>query len=199
MATVSTKSANAVTKAEYNILAAFEEYGSRMTWPRRQMAAMLARRTDSFSAEEIVAGLPGLGRATVYRTLRLLVEAGVLCKATMPDGSPRYSLDDAHHHHHLVCVVCERIDEFRHPAVERMLRAMNDHIGSELIGHRLELYHRCAACRESSQGSADIPTHVTHVRAPREFDGGRHDRLRGPPDGPHNLAGLWTSAETAPV
>ncbi len=199
MTTVSTKSSSTATKAEYNILAAFEEHGSRMTWPRRQLARMLARQSGSFSAEEIVAGLPGLGRATVYRALRLLVEAGVLCKAAMPDGSPRYSLDDAHHHHHLVCVVCERIDEFRHPAVERMLRVMNDHIGSELIGHRLELYYRCPACRESDQGSGEIHTRGTHVRAPLEFDGGRCERLRGPPDGRHNLAGLWTSAETASV
>ena len=186
-------------QAESTILAALEEHGSRMTWPRRQMARTLARRTDSFSAEEIVAGLPGLGRATVYRTLRMLVEAGVLCKAAMPDGSPRYSLDDAHHHHHLVCVVCERIDEFRHPAVERMLRAMNDHIGSELIGHRLELYYRCPACRESGQDGADIHTHGTDVHAPLEFNGGRRERLRGPPYRRHNLAGLWTSVETTSV
>ena len=149
-------------QTESNILAALEEHGSRMTWPRRQLARMLARQTGSFSAEEIVAGLPTLGRATVYRTLRLLGEAGVLCKTAMPDGSPRYSLDDAHHHHHLVCVDCERIDEFRHPAIERMLRAMRAHVGSELIGHRLELYHRCAVCQESGQSSEHI-----HVRGTR--------------------------------
>ena len=134
-------------QAESNILAALEEHGSRMTWPRRQMAAMLARRTDAFSAEELVAGLPGLGRATIYRTLRLLVEAGILCKTVMPDGTPRYSLDDAqHHHHHLVCVACGRVDEFTHPSVERMLRGLKAQAGSELIGHRLELYHRCVPC-----------------------------------------------------
>lgn len=163
MGTASTKPASAVMQTESNILAALEEHASRMTWPRRQLARMLARQTGSFSAEEIVAGLPTLGRATVYRTLRLLGEAGVVCKTTMPDGSPRYSLDDAHHHHHLVCVACERIDEFRHPAIERMLRAMKAHIGSELVGHRLELYHRCDGCRESGQGGADIHTHGTHV------------------------------------
>ena len=156
---------NPVAQTESNILAVLEEFGSRMTWPRRQLAAMLARRRDSFSAEEIVAGMPALGRATIYRTLRLLVEAGILCKTALPDGSPRYSLDGAHHHHHLVCVDCGRIDEFRHPPVERMLRAMKTHVGSELIGHRLELYHRCAACRESAQGSADIPMHGAHVHA----------------------------------
>ena len=165
MATASTKSASAVMQTESNILAALEEHGSRMTWPRRQLARMLARRNDSFSAEEIVAALPTLGRATVYRTLRLLGEAGVLCKTTMPDGSPRYSLDDAHHHHHLVCVVCERIDEFRHPSIERMLRAMKSHVGGELVGHRLELYHRCTVCRESGQGGEDIHVHRTRVHS----------------------------------
>ena len=116
------ESASTVAQNEANILGALEEQGNRMTWPRRELAATLARRADSFSAEEIVAEVPGLGRATIYRTLRLLVESGVLCKAVMPNGSPRYSLDDAfHHHHHLVCVSCGRIDEFRHPAVERVI------------------------------------------------------------------------------
>ena len=144
-----TGTATVAAQAEANILAALEEHCDRMTWPRRQLAALLARRMGSFSAEEIVAESPSLGRATVYRTLRLLVEAGVICKTAMPDGAPRYSLDDARHHHHLVCVVCSRVDEFRHPAVERMLRAMKNDIGSELVGHRLELYHQCTACLES--------------------------------------------------
>ena len=165
MTTIIGKSANAVTQTESNILAALEEHGSRMTWPRREMAAMLARRTDSFSAEELVTGLPALGRSTIYRTLRLLVEAGILCKAAMPNGSPRYSLDDAHHHHHLLCVACGRIDEFRHPSVERMLRAMKAHVGSEVIGHRLELYHLCPACRKSGEGGADTHMHGSHVHA----------------------------------
>ena len=166
MATASTKSTSEIMQAESNILAALEERGSRMTWPRRQLAAALARRSDSFSAEEIVAALPNLGRATVYRTLRLLGEAGVLCKATMPDGSPRYSLDDTHHHHHhLVCVGCERIEEFRHPSIERMLRAMKAQAGSEFVGHRLELYHRCADCRESGQSGEEVRTHGTYVHA----------------------------------
>ena len=54
MTTITGKPANAVTQTESNILAALEEHGSRMTWPRRELAALLARRTDSFSAEEIV-------------------------------------------------------------------------------------------------------------------------------------------------
>ena len=150
-------------QTEAHILTVLEEHGSRMTWPRRQLAAMLARRRESFSAEEIVGALPALGRATVYRTLRLLVESGILCKTAMPDGSPRYSLDGAHHHHHLVCVDCGRINEFRHPAVERVLRAMKTQVEGDLVGHRLDLYHRCTTCRESGHCGADAHMHGTRV------------------------------------
>ncbi|MCY4581504.1 MAG: transcriptional repressor [Chloroflexi bacterium] len=142
-----------VAQSETNILAALEEHGNRVTWPRRTIAATLSRRSDSFSVEDIAAETPRLGRATVYRTIRLLVKVGILCKTVLPSGSPRYSLDDAlHHHHHLVCVSCGRIDEFRHPAVERVIRAMRHEFARELTGHRLDLYHCCDACQAGEQG-----------------------------------------------
>ena len=128
-----------------------QEHGNGKTAPRRELAAMLAQRTGSFTAKEIIAGQPDLSRATIYRTLRLLVQVGILCKTAMPDGPPRYSLHDLRHHH-LICVSCGRIDEFRDPAVERMLHAIKDCIGSELIGHRLEFYYRCNACRKEGRG-----------------------------------------------
>jgi len=137
------------TPTQDDIIAALEDRGCRITQPRRELAAALTRRRDAFSAEDLAAELDGVGRATVYRSLRLLVDAGALCKTTMPNGSPRYSLDNARHHHHLVCADCGRIDEFRHPSVERMLRAMSADIEGELVGHRLEIYRRCGVCAES--------------------------------------------------
>ena len=105
--------------AEADILAALKEHGNRVTLPRRELAALLVRRSGSFTAEEIIAGLPTQGPATVYRNLRLFVNTGILCKTALPGGSPRYSFDGMHHHDHLICVVCGRIDAFRHPAIER--------------------------------------------------------------------------------
>ena len=139
--------AYAISQTESLILATLEEHGSRMTFPRRELAALIARWGGSFTAEEIIARTPILGRATVYRTLRLFVDIGILCKTGLMDGSPRYSLDGPRHHHHLVCVSCARIDEFRHPSVERMLRALAGQVAG-ITGHRLELYHRCRRCAE---------------------------------------------------
>ncbi len=133
-------------QTEADLLEAFEDGGCRMTLPRREIAAAISRRQGSFSAEELSAQMPSLGRATVYRSLKVLVDSGALCKALMPDGSPRYSLDQARHHHHLVCVWCGKVEEFRHPAVERMLRSMRSHVDVEIVGHRLELYSKCSDC-----------------------------------------------------
>ncbi|MCE2469022.1 MAG: transcriptional repressor [Dehalococcoidia bacterium] len=123
-----------------------EDLGYRMTPPRRLLARLLGNKAGSFSAEAIIEELPTVGRATVYRTLKLLVDAGILCKTALPDGAPRYSFDDARHHHHVICANCGKVEEFRKPVVERLLRAMAKEVGGAVVGHRVELYITCADC-----------------------------------------------------
>ncbi|MBM3940812.1 MAG: transcriptional repressor [SAR202 cluster bacterium] len=137
--------------ARPDLLPTLEDRGYRLTGPRLRIAEHLARRRGSFTAEELAGELPGLGRATVYRTVKLLLDAGVLCKATLPDGAARYSLDGPHHHHHFVCVSCGKVQEFRHPAVERLVRAIRSDVPGELVGHRIELYMNCAECLARGQ------------------------------------------------
>ena len=133
------------------LLEALEDCGQRMTGQRALLARHIESKAEAFSAEEVARELPEVGRATIYRTLKLLVEAGALCKMQLPDGSPRYKRDDAvHHHHHLVCTVCRRVEEFRHPSVERMLRTMRDEVGGTVVGHRLEIFIVCNACSKVS-------------------------------------------------
>ena len=128
-----------------------EDLGYRMTPPRRRLASLLNAKSGSFSAEAISEELPTVGRATVYRTLKLLVDAGVLCKTALPDGAPRYSFDDARHHHHVICARCGRVEEFRKPVVERLLREMAKEVGGAIVGHRVELYVTCAQCLSQAQ------------------------------------------------
>ena len=56
------------------------------------MVGLLNKKADGFTAEEISDELPDVGRATVYRTIKLLLETGVICKLAMPDGTPLYSM-----------------------------------------------------------------------------------------------------------
>ena len=134
------------TTSKPDLLMAMEDLGYRLTASRRRVANLLSRREATFSSEEVCAELPGVGRATVYRTIRLLLDAGVLCKTSLPSGEPRYSVDHSHHHHHIVCVKCGRVQEFRHASVERMLRSLGAEIPGELVGHRIELYINCQEC-----------------------------------------------------
>ena len=137
------------THARPDLLVTLEDLGERMTGQRVRLAQYLETKPEAFSAEEINSELAGIGRATIYRTLKLLVDAGALCKTALPDGSPRYKLDDAVHHHHLVCTLCGNVDEFRHPAVERMLRATRQEVPGKIVGHRLEIFINCQRCQTS--------------------------------------------------
>ena len=73
-------------------LSVLEDSGYRITEPRRSVVRLLNEKADGFTAEEISDELPNVGRATVYRTIKILLESGVVCKLAMPDGAPLYSM-----------------------------------------------------------------------------------------------------------
>ena len=132
------------------LVEALEDCAQRMTDQRALLARHIEFKYAAFTAQDIAREVPGVGRATIYRTLKLLVDAGALCKMQLPDGSPRYKRDNAtHHHHHLVCTVCRQVQEFRHPAVERMLRTMCDQVSGTFVGHRLEIFIVCSNCAQT--------------------------------------------------
>ena len=128
------------------LMPVLEDRGYRSTGPRRDVLGLLERKGEGFSARQIIRELPGVGRATVYRTIKLLLEAGVICKLALPDGAPKYSLARIEHHHHTVCVRCGTVGEFRDVTIERLLRAIGDDISGEIVGHRIEFYITCQAC-----------------------------------------------------
>ena len=127
-------------------MAVLEDRGYRSTAPRRAIIRILERKQEGFTAEDIGNELPGVGRATIFRTLKLLVEVGVICRLNLMDGAPRYSLSRVEHHHHTVCVRCGNVGEFRAATVERLMRAIGDDIPGDIVGHRIELYITCDGC-----------------------------------------------------
>ena len=134
------------TSTKPDLLAVLEDRGYRSTGPRRDVVQLLEQKGEGFSAEEISDELPGVGRATVYRTIKLLLDAGVICKLALPDGAPKYSLARVEHHHHTVCVRCGTVGEFRAVTIERLLRVLGDDISGQIVGHRLEFYITCQEC-----------------------------------------------------
>ena len=127
-------------------MAVLEDQGYRPTVPRRAIIQILEGKLEGFTAEEIGSELPQVGRATIFRTIKLLMELGVICKLNLLDGAPRYSLSRIEHHHHTVCVSCGNIGEFRAATIERLMRALGDDIPGDIVGHRIELYVMCNRC-----------------------------------------------------
>lgn len=92
---------------------------------------------------------PGIGEATVYRTMRLLVEAGLVVPREFGDGFTRYeAVAEAGHHNHLVCTACGQIIEFTDPAVDAIHRTVTERHGFLARDHRLEIYGLCSDCRQ---------------------------------------------------
>ena len=86
---------------------------------------------------------PGLGIATVYRTLKALVEEGALTQVELPGEPPRYETHGKRHHHHFHCRACDRVYELE--GCPEGLRSLTP-AGFSLESHEVVLYGRCAAC-----------------------------------------------------
>ncbi len=136
-----------IDAAADDLIRAIDDLGFRVTDARRRVATALAARPGSFTAEEVCEELDDVGRATVYRTLKLFQDAEAICKLSLPDGAPRYAVaQGGRHHHHAVCVNCGAVSEFRDSTVERVLRAVASDVEGEIVGHRMEFYVTCPDC-----------------------------------------------------
>ncbi len=137
------------------ILETLNERGYRSTAPRRALAAAIGEQERHFTAEELRRQLPPkMGRATVYRTLKILVDADVLCRVLLEDGDLHYQLSHQGHHHHLLCVHCGSSQDLTGCDIEDALVSTSARHGFELSGHWLEVYGRCRDCLESGQAAA---------------------------------------------
>lgn len=92
---------------------------------------------------------PNIGYATVYRTLKLFAEAGIAREIQFGDGQTRYEhVAEGEHHDHLVCTLCGAITEFRNDTIEKLQDEIAEGYGFIIETHKLELYGRCAKCRQ---------------------------------------------------
>lgn len=90
---------------------------------------------------------PNVGYTTVYRTMKLLVEAGLATERHFDDGITRYEIEQDHHDH-LVCVKCGKIQEFECEMIENRQREIAKGHGFQVLRHRHELYGHCKSCAE---------------------------------------------------
>ena len=123
--------------------------GHRVTAPRRALFSTMNSLGDHFTAEGLASAAPGVGRATVFRTLKLLQEIGTVCQVVLDDGTLQYRLTSGWHHHHIVCSRCGAVNDFEACDIQSLLAELASKTGYEIEAHRLEVYGRCARCREA--------------------------------------------------
>ncbi len=120
------------------------EKGMRMTDQRRVVARVLSTSHDHPDVEELYRRAhqvdPHISIATVYRTVRLFEEAGIIARLDFRDGRSRYEETPDSHHDHLIDMKTGRVVEFMDDEIERLQSAIAKRLGYKLVDHRLELY-----------------------------------------------------------
>jgi Fur family ferric uptake transcriptional regulator len=121
-----------------------EAKGLRMTGQRRVIAETLESSDDHPDVEELFARAsardPNISIATVYRTVKLFEEAGILERVEFGDGRARYEDAEREHHDHLIDMNTGQVIEFVDPEIEALQEKIAAKLGYKLKGHKLELY-----------------------------------------------------------
>ncbi len=139
------------------IRAAFEETSQRNTRPRRIIADRLIELAESgadFTIDDLWQMLrqeePHLGRATVYRSVEMLVNLELLDRIEFADGSHHYRICGDNHHHHLTCTRCHRVVEVDVCLPQDQFASIGEQTDFTIEGHALTLVGCCPDCRKSN-------------------------------------------------
>jgi len=154
-----------VRKAEASDkLARFHEFikgkGLKSTRQRDEIASWFFGVKGHLSADriyrEIQRSSPGIGFSTVYRTMKLLCEAGMVSERHFRDAEALYE-NVSEHHDHCICTNCGHIIEFEDDRIEALQQSVADTFGFRLVSHKMELYGLCADCSRQAESDQSSP------------------------------------------
>ncbi|HEY2409077.1 MAG TPA: Fur family transcriptional regulator [Polyangiaceae bacterium] len=133
--------------------------GLRSTEQRRLIIDTFFESTEHITIDTLLHQVRELdarvGYATVYRTMKLLAESGIVQEHKFGDGFTRYELaDEEAHHDHLICLECGKITEFEEPAIEELQQRIATRYGFRVQAHKHELYGLCSDCQKKQAGKA---------------------------------------------
>jgi len=139
----------------------FKGCGYRLTVPRQAILNVLSMTSKHLSAEDVYLAVhkvyPAIGLTTVYRTLELLVQGGMVFKFDFGDGKARYELCEGPggigHHHHLVCTGCGRIVDYKDfideevDLLKRTEKGLSKKYNFKITNHLIQFYGLCDKCK----------------------------------------------------
>lgn len=138
-----------------------KEKGYKLTPQRRAtLEVIMNNKGKHMSTEEIYFNVkkicPEIGLATVYRTMLLFEELGILYKHNFDDGKNRYELstmNDDHHHHHLVCLSCGQVIEVEEDLLDSLEEKIEEKHRFKIVNHNVKFFGYCSKCRQYDDGS----------------------------------------------
>ena len=139
----------------------FRGCGYRMTVPREAIVNVLNKTSKHLSAEDVYMAVhkihPNVGLTTVYRTLELLVQMGLVFKFDFGDGRARYELSEGpkgeRHHHHLVCTSCGRVVDYTDfideeiELLNQTEKGLSKKYNFSITNHLIQFYGQCEGCK----------------------------------------------------
>jgi Fe2+ or Zn2+ uptake regulation protein len=138
------------------LMEALTEAGYKLTRPRLAVLDVMAESPDTLGPADILSRArrvyPKVGLTTVYRTMELLADLGLVRRIHTEDGCHSYALRGADHGHHLICRSCKQVVEFEGCDLSPIIGAVAERTGFAIQDHWLELFGVCPRCQMRARG-----------------------------------------------
>lgn len=125
--------------------------GYKLTTPRLTIIDILEQHGGHLTSTRLVDLVqerdPSIGRASVFRTLELMIKLGIIWPTLQGSSTVNYMLMPGGHHHHIICTNCNKLIEFADCRLDALIKSVQDEYGVRVDGHLLELYGVCSECR----------------------------------------------------
>lgn len=136
-----------------------KEKGCKLTMQRRSVLdVLMEHNAEHLSTEEIYEKVkdkfPEIGLATVYRTVQLFEEMGIVDRLNLDDGCSRFELakeGTVHHHHHLICEQCNKVFEVEHDLLDEIEKEIESKYGFIIHDHNVMFYGICKDCEKNNK------------------------------------------------
>jgi Fur family ferric uptake transcriptional regulator len=130
--------------------------GNKATPQRMSIIKAIDGMKSQFTPQELYEKLhddhPEIGLVTVYRTLKLLADSGMVCRMGHAGSAQSYARRPAEHHHHLICTVCNKVINIMGCGVEGLEEKLSRETGFAITEHHLEFIGICGDCQRLAQG-----------------------------------------------
>ncbi len=130
---------------------ALRDANYKLTGPRLTILDILEKSGGHITSAELLKQVeerdPSVGRASVFRTLELMIKLGIVWTSVQGGSTIHYMLMPGGHHHHIICTRCEKLIEFEDCRLDMLIAGLEQKYGVHVEGHLLELFGICQECR----------------------------------------------------